>query len=167
MSSAPPSVQIGHGADGIPVYVLDHAPADLPPVHGRDLAAAWDAARDAALHRARGSARLFRFRQADGTFTDLVLRDRDAACWAGATAAGHGLQTAYGVSLCLRLLALVELLARARALHGLLTWRRGGAELHPSLLRAAATAPLTDDARFDEAHFRARLGPSHSLGAIA
>ena len=168
MSLAQPSVQIGQGPDGAPVYVFDHPPADLPPVHGRDLAAAWDAARQAALHAARGCHRHFRFRHPDGSVTDLALHDRDAACWAGATAAGHGLQTAYGVSVCLRLLALVDLLARTRALHALLTWRRGGAELHPALLRAAATAPLTDDARFDEVRFRAWLGPAlPSLGASA
>ena len=167
-SMAQPTVQVAHGPDGTPVYLLDHPPTDLPPVHGRDLAAAWDAAREAALHAARGSARRFRFRHADGSFTDLALHDRDAACWTAAAAAGHGLQTAYGVSLCLRLLALVDLLGRARALHGLLQWRRGAAELHPSLLRAAATAPLTNDARFDEARFRARLGPAPlPLGAFA
>lgn len=168
MPDAQPSVQLAQGPDGTPLYLLDHSPAELPPVHGRDLLAAWDAARDAALRTARGTARRFRFRHADGSFTDLALQDRDAACWAGASAAAHGLQTAYGVSLCLRLLALVDLLARTRALHGMLTLRRGGAELHPALLRAAATAPLTNDARFDEAPFRARLGPAFpSLGALA
>jgi hypothetical protein len=35
--------------------------------------------------------------------------------------------------------------------------QRDGAELHPSLLRAAATAPLTAEARFDEPGFRSRL----------
>jgi hypothetical protein len=34
---------------------------------------------------------------------------------------------------------------------------RDGAEFHPALLRAAATQPLTQDARFDEAGFRLRL----------
>ena len=35
--------------------------------------------------------------------------------------------------------------------------QRDGAELHPSLLRAAATTPLTAEARFDETGFRSRL----------
>jgi len=34
---------------------------------------------------------------------------------------------------------------------------RDGAEFQPALLRAAASQPLTHDARFDEAGFQARL----------
>jgi hypothetical protein len=62
------------------------------------------------------------------------------------------------LSLCLRLLALIDLLTRARWAGGLLHLAADGAELHPALVRAAATMPLTAEARFDEAQFRARLG---------
>jgi hypothetical protein len=58
---------------------------------------------------------------------------------------------------CLRLLALVDLLARVRWADSLCVLQRDGAELHPSLLRAAATAPLTAEARFDETAFRSQL----------
>ena len=79
-----------------------------------------------------------------------------------------GLQSLYGLSLCLRLLALVDLLARARWADGFCQVRRGGAELHPALLRAAASAELTNDARFDETRFRACLtAVSAPNGAIA
>jgi hypothetical protein len=65
------------------------------------------------------------------------------------------MHTCYGLSLCLRLLALVDLLARARWAAPLFRLRRGGAEFDPALLRAAATAPLNREARFDETAFRA------------
>lgn len=151
------SLHIGQALDGTLTYLVDRPPAALPPVHGRDLAAAWDAARDAALGAVWGTGRRFRFRQPDGTFTDLALHDRDARCWAGAVEMTAGLQTLYGLSLCLRLLALVDLLARASWTNSLCQLRRNGAELHPALLRAAASVELTNDARFDETSFRAGL----------
>ena len=159
----PPQVQAAQMPDGTEVHLLDHPPGDLPPVYARDLAAAWDAARHAALQARHGTARQFRFRHPDGTTTALALNDQDAACWAGATA--QGLQTTYGVSLCLRLLALVELLARAPALRAYMTLHRTGADLHPALLRAAAAAALNNDARFDEDRIRTHLAllPSGAL----
>ena len=71
--------------------------------------------------------------------------------------APSGLRNSYGLAVCLRLLALVDLLARARWADSLCLLRRDGAELHPSLLGAAASAPLTAEARFDETGFRGRL----------
>jgi hypothetical protein len=62
-----------------------------------------------------------------------------------------------GMSLCLRLLALVDLLAHASWVRPLVRLARDGAEFHPALLRAAASQPLTHEARFDEAGFRLRL----------
>ncbi len=157
MHHAPSPLRVGEAQDGTLTYLVDRSPAALPPVRGRDLSAAWDAARDAATGMMWGVARRFCFRQPDGTVTDLALQDRDARCWAAGVERTAGLQTLYGLSLCLRLLALVDLLARARWTHGLLRLRRNGAELHPALLRMAATAELTNDARFDETRFRAGL----------
>ena len=68
-----------------------------------------------------------------------------------------GLRNSYGLAVCLRLLALVDLLARVRWADSLCPLKRDGAELHPSLLGVAASEPLTADARFDEAGFRSRL----------
>jgi hypothetical protein len=142
---------------GIVTYLVDAPPESLPPVRLRDIAAAWESARSAACAAAWGSARLFRFRHADGSLTDLALADADACCWAGAVDETTGMHTSYGLSLCLRLLALVDLLARERWPAPLVRLRRGGAELDPALLRAAAIAPLNREARFDETHFRALL----------
>lgn len=159
MIDGPPraALHVGQALDGTVTYYVDRLPAALPPVRGRDLAAAWDAARGAALGAMWGAARRFCFRDAEGRVTELALQDRDARCWAGAVDLTTGLQTLYGLSLCLRLLALVELLATAGWTRGLCQMRRDGAELHPALLRAAAEAELTNDARFDETRFRAGL----------
>jgi hypothetical protein len=151
------SVRIGAGPDASLTYFVALPPEDLPPVHGRDLERAWNAARDAALAERWSVARFFRFQRPDGSYGDLVLADRDACCWAGAVDGTVGLRNSYGLSVCLRLLALVDLLARVRWADSLCRLQRDGADLHPSLLRAAASAPLTAEARFDESGFRSRL----------
>ena len=112
-------------------------------MHRRDLERAWYAARDAALAQRWGVVRFFRFQRPDGSYGDLALADRDACCWADAVDGTVGLRNSYGLSLCLRLLALVDLLARVRWADSLCLLQRDGADLHPSLLRAAASAPLT------------------------
>lgn len=138
------------------IHRLAIAPEGLPAVRGRDLAAAWDAARDAARSADAdwGSSRRFVFDREDGTVTELALTDRDARCWAAGVERVAGLQTSYGASLCLRLLALVDLLARAPWAARLLAFEAGLARLHPALLRLAASTPLSAEARFDEARFR-------------
>jgi hypothetical protein len=151
------SVRIGAGPDGSLTYFVELSPEDLPPVHRRDIERAWYAARDAALAQRWGVARFFRFQRPDGSYGDLALADRDACCWADAVDGMVGLCNSYGLSVCLRLLALVDLLARVRWADSLCLLQRDGADLHPSLLRAAASAPLTAEARFDEAGFRHRL----------
>jgi hypothetical protein len=156
-SEHPPSVHVGVGPDGALTYLVDRPPEDLPPVLRSDLERAWHAAHDAARAKRWGVARGFRFRRDDGSYADLALADRDARCWAGAVDGTVGLRNSYGLSVCLRLLALVDLLARVRWADSLRLLERNGAELHPVLLRTAATTPLTQDARFDETGFRSRL----------
>jgi hypothetical protein len=158
------AIHVGAAPDGTLTYLVDLPPEALPPVRLRDLAAAWEAARATAIAAGEnptgggwGAARLFRFRRADGTHTDLALADQDACCWAGAVDGTVGMHTSYGLSLCLRLLALVDLLARARWAAGLFTLRPDGAEIHPTVLRTAARLPLTQEARFDESGFRAQV----------
>lgn len=156
MESAP-SIRVGTSPDGSVTYLVALPPEALPPVAKRDLELAWHTARRAALGQRWGVIRGFRFNRPDGTHTDLALADPDAACWVGALDLAVGLGTSHGLSLCLRLLALIELLAHARWARPLFTLDRGGADLHPALLRTAATLPLTRDARFDETSFRQRL----------
>ena len=148
-------IRVAVADDGTVTYLVDLPPESLPPVRLRDVAAAWETARTAARSAIWGRARLFRFRRADGGLTDLALADADACCWAGAIDQAAGMHTSYGLSLCLRLLALVDLLARERWAAPLVTLTRAGARLNPALLRAAALAPLNGEARFDETPFRA------------
>jgi hypothetical protein len=151
------TIRIGDGPGGAVTYLVQLPPEALPPVCKRDLERAWYAARDAAIAQDSGAARAFRFTRSDGSHTDLALADRDARCWASAVDRVVGLRSPLGLSLCLRLLALVDLLARAPWVRPLFRLARDGAEFHPALLRAAASQPLTSEARFDEAEFRLRL----------
>jgi hypothetical protein len=153
-----PAIEVAAGANGTLTYLIHGAPPALPPVRRRDLLAAWDHAREAAQRNHASPRRAFRFARPDGTTTDLALSDPDANCWAGAVDRTLGIGSPYGLSVCLRLLALVDLLAAPWA-RGLVALRRGGAELDPVLLRLAAEAKLTEDARFDQSAFRATLNP--------
>ncbi len=144
--------------DGTTGYVVAVPPEELPPVRARDLEAAWDASREAAVREAWDVPRLFRFRRADAAAdTELALADPDACCWAGAVDRTLGLASAYGISVCLRLLALVDLLASAPWARAWFAVRRDGARIDPALLREAASLPLTEQGRLDEALLRARL----------
>ncbi len=159
MTAAPDSrrITVGHAPDGALTYLVDMPPEAMPAATPRDLAAAWDAARSAALAERWGAARLLRFRTREGGHIDLALTDADAGCWAGAVDAMAGLHTLPGMALCLRLLALIDLLATATWARGMLRLQRDGAELEPALLHAAATLPLGPDARFDPARVRVAL----------
>ena len=48
MQHTPAPIKVGRTRDGTVAYFVDLPPEALPPVLGRDLAAAWEAARDAA-----------------------------------------------------------------------------------------------------------------------
>ena len=167
---SPPVIRVGAGPDGSLTYWVELPPESLPPVTSRDLERAWYAARRAALAEQWGTVRVFRFVRPDGAHSDLVLADRDASCWAGALDTIYGMGTSQGLSLCLRLLALVDLLAQSPWALPLMRLARDGAEPDPALWRAAAREPLTPEARFDQTGFRARLNryTSHRLtGASA
>src|ERR1700709_2791838 len=151
------TIRVGGGPDGLMTYLIDLPPEALPSVCKRDLERAWYSAREAALAERQGAVRGFRFTRPDGSHTDLALSDRDARCWVGAVDRTVGIASTTGLSLCLRLLSLIYLLAHAPWARSLFPLARDGPEFHPALLRAAASQPLTRDARFDEAGFQVRL----------
>lgn len=155
---APPPIRVATTPGGPVTYLVYLSPEALPPVRSGDLADAWGAAREAAAGSEWGTARAFRFLQDDGETLDLVLSDEDACCWAAAVDHTAAIQTTYGLSLCLRLLALIDLIARAPWLGAFCRIGRAGAALDPALVRAAATVPLTRQAAFDERRFRIQLG---------
>ena len=166
-SDSPPTaagVRMAEAASGARTYLVDLPPEALPPVRPRDLHATWDNARGAALSQQWGRPLMLRFRRpAPAPATDLALADADACCWAAAVDMTVGLATPYGMSLCLRLLALVDLLPRAPWAQPLVAINRDGAAIHPALLRAAAQTPLAPDASFDAAALRAILQQEAAL----
>ena len=152
-----PPVELVTDRHGIMNYHVRMPPDGLPPVRSGDLEESWDAARRAAADSVWGEPRLFRFRADGADPVDLALTDADAACWAEAIDAGWGLHTAYGLSLCLRLLGLVALLSDSAALRALCPLSRAGAALDPALIRAAATVPLSARGDLDESCVCAHL----------
>lgn len=129
-------------------------PAALPAVAPAALEAAWEVARAAADAGLWGPARLLVFSDQ----ASIALTDPDAACWAEAMARHVGLDSLPGLSLCLRLLALVDVLGRAAWLRGMFSLGPDGAEFHPALLAAAAAAPLAATGGFEDGALRGMLG---------
>jgi hypothetical protein len=157
------AIDVGEAEDGTLTYSVAQPPEALPPVRPRDLELAWDRARAAALAARFGAPRRFRFRRPDGDVTDLALTDRDARCWAASLDTEDSIATVTGLSLCLRLLALVDLLTRARWAADLVRIGREGAEIDANLWHLAATAPLTREARFDETFLRGQIARHRAL----
>ncbi len=151
------AIRTAEGPTGEILHLVPHAAGALPAVTKRDLEQAWEAARGAAERPLAPRARVIRFAQgADGKL-DLLLNDRDAASWADAVDRLADLSTAHGISVCLRLLALVELMGRAAWARAWFTLSRAGLEFHPGLLQAAALSPLTETGGFAETALRALL----------
>ena len=162
-------IRVARAPDGALTYTLALAPSALPPVTPRALQHAWDTARDAVRQADRrrhpalpdpiwpdasasrfGPPRLLLFQPADAEPTRLAIADRDASAWADAIDSAHGLDSLQGMALCLRLLALVDAMARLKWLVPMFSFSGGGIMLHPALLAAAATMSLDAAARFDE-----------------
>lgn len=139
----------------------EHPLSALRAVAVPDLMEAWDAATAAALSGERASTDEvggFVFALVGGGERRIVLSDPDALCWAAAVDRLFGLDSEQGVAICFRLLALIAALSAAEwAQHLLEADPEGGLALHPSLLRAAARLPLSDDGRFDLAAMHAEI----------
>ncbi|MDO9708322.1 hypothetical protein [Paracraurococcus lichenis] len=153
----PGPIRVARTPAGALTYAVPIPPERLPAVEAADLLAAWSLARRAAGLELWGPPRLLRFARPDGEATEIAIADADAGCWAEAVDAGYGLATLPGLALCLRLLALVEVLGRVPALAPLFDVGPDGIDLHPALLDAAARLPLDAGARFDEAAIRRLL----------
>ncbi|WP_233256315.1 hypothetical protein [Falsiroseomonas bella] len=151
------AIRVAEDAHGALAYAIPCPPERLPAVRPEALLAAWDAARAGAAAGRWGPARTLVFRRANAEPTVLAIADRDARCWAEAVDRGAGLCTLAGLALCLRLLALVEVMGRAEWLIGLFDVTPQGVDLHPALLRAAAGMPLDAGARFDAEELRRLL----------
>ena len=146
-------VDRGDGPGGEIRLALSEPPSALPCVTKRDLEQAWEIAQAGGVP-AMGAPRI---RFAAQPPVELVLEDRDAAAWVSAVERGIGLSSAYGVSVCLRLLALVALMAQAGWVRDWFALGRAGTEIRPELLRAAALVRLNESGGFDETAIRALL----------
>lgn len=169
----PNTIRVARAPDGALTYALPLAPQAVPPVTPRALLNAWETAREAVRMAERrhhpavldpiwpdagnlrwGPPRTLVFQPAGGEPTQLAIADRDASAWADAIDSAHGLESLQGMSLCLRLLALVDALSRMKWLAPLFTISASGISFNPSLLAAAATMALDAGARFDEGGLR-------------
>jgi hypothetical protein len=162
--SAPP-IRVAEDAGGALAYAVPCPPESLPAVRPDALLAAWKAARAGAAAGRWGPPRTLMFHRDDAEPTVLAIADRDARAWAEAVDRDADLGTLPGLALCLRLLALVEVLSRAGWLAPLFEVTAEGIELHPELLGAAAAMPLDAGARFDAEALRRLL--SRGLAARA
>ena len=152
------SIRVARTETGAIAYLVPVSPDRLPAVPPGDLIRAWNVARHGAVQRQWGTPRFLRFAQQGGREpTEIAIADPDAGAWTEAIDRAFGLETLMGLSLCLRLLALVEVLTRAARLEPFFDVTPGGVDLHPSLLAAAADLPLDSAARFDEAALAKRL----------
>lgn len=160
-----PAIRVAEDAEGGLAYAIPCPPEALPAVAPRALGAAWRAAHRQARAGAWGPPRTLLFAREDAPPSALALADRDARAWAEAVDRDADLATLGGLALCLRLLALIDVMARAAWLRPFYEFGPEGAELHPALLGAAATLPLDAAARFDAEALRRLL--SRGLAARA
>jgi len=153
----PDAIRVARAPNGVLTYAIPLPPERLPAVPPRKLLAAWALARQAAAQERWGAPRTLLFRRPDGSPSEIAIADPDAGAWAEAIDDAIGLGTLTGLSLCLRLLALVEAMGRLPWLAALFEVTPEGVDLHPALLSVAAAMPLDAGARFDEAGLRRLL----------
>jgi hypothetical protein len=150
-------IRVAEDAEGGLAYAVPCPPEALPAVTPAALRQAWRAAREGARQGGFGPPRTLLFARAGAAPSRLALADRDARAWAAAVDRDAGLATLEGLALCLRLLALIEVMAREPRLRPWFALGGEGVELHPALLGAAAALPLDAAARFDAAALAALL----------
>ncbi|GAB0113302.1 hypothetical protein [Acidisoma sp. C75] len=162
-----PPVEVLDPGAGPVLYRVAVPPAEMPPVPVHALEGALDAARSAARQGGETRPRRFRFAAPGGAVADFTISDRDARFWAQAVDRTADLGTLGGLSLCLRLLALVDLLGTAPWAARYLRASPDGPRMDRGLLRAAARTNLTEEARFNEASFRRNLPLAQAGGTPA
>ena len=149
---------------------LDIAPEQLPGVNPSELVQAWKAATigaEAGMVLQPGDIEGVEFRWPEGQ-ARFVFADLDAASWAAALDRLYGLDNLRGLAILFRLLALIDVMARAKWLRPL--FRLGqddGVTVDPDLLRVASAQPLTASARFEAEALRKALGDRVAQPALA
>ena len=125
----------------------------LPPVGISDLGKAWEVASMAAedgLVTEDTDPEGVVFKDKYGDAIQLEFDDFDALCWATAINRSYGLTTVKGLSLCLRMLALYQVMAESPWALTFFTFdRKNRLKIDKALMAAAAVTQLTADGRFD------------------
>ncbi len=143
------------------LFQLPFPPEALPAVEPSQIARAWQAATLAAetgllLQAGDIEGVIFKWEAGEAKF---MFADLDASCWAAALDRLFGLKNTTGIAVLFRLLALIDLIARAPWIRPLVRLgHQDGVLLDPDVLYLAAGQPLTPSARFDAAIFRDKLG---------
>lgn len=139
--------------DGRTMITAQFGPQDLPAVRSAELSDTWataSASADTAFHMGASDPEGVIFQGENSHLVEFEFDDYDALCWATAIHRSFDLTTIKGLSLCFRMLALYQLMARNHWARELFTFdRRNSLKIDKALLSAAAVTPLCEDGSFD------------------
>lgn len=151
-----------HLDDGRIMISAPFGACDLPSVRSIDLNSAWQTASEASeatFDRGESSPEGVLFHTETGDIIDFEFDDYDALCWAAAIHHTFDLTTIRGLSLCFRMLALYQLMAKQNWARPLFTFdRRKNLKIDKALLSAAAITPLLENGTFDGETIRREIG---------
>lgn len=161
------TLQIQRLNDGRAMISCPFCVSNLPPVRSTDLQAAWETASIASENNLKTTEN-----DPDGVIFETKLRqpidfefdDYDALCWATAIHRSYDLTTLRGLSLCFRMLALYQLMAKNAWSRGLFSFDRSNTlKIDKGLLAAAAVTNLGEDGAFDAEEIRNQTGTARML----
>lgn len=157
--------------DGRMMINAQFGPQDLPAVRTAELSDTWataSASAETAFHMLDNDPEGIVFHGKDGRLMEFEFDDYDALCWAIAIHRSFDLTTIKGLSLCFRMLALYQLMAKKHWARGLFTFdRRNNLKIDKALLSAAAITPLSEDGSFNGETIRRETGAEHLSGPKA
>lgn len=148
--------------DGRTMISASFRVSDLPAVRSIDLNFAWEtasAATEDRFQRDENDPEGIIFDTQGGDLIEFKFDDYDALCWATAIHRSFELTTLRGLSLCFRMLALYQLMAKYNWARTLFSFdRRKSLWIDKALLSAAAITPLLEDGTFNSEDIRRETG---------
>ncbi|NKB45295.1 MAG: hypothetical protein GKS03_13565 [Alphaproteobacteria bacterium] len=154
------SLDLSQDSDGSTMVCAPFPAQDLPPVGLSDIRRAWETASKAAemgLELRENDPDGVVFQDKLGAPVQVKFDDFDAHCWATAIHRSFNLATVKGLSVCFRMLALYQLMAKSPWARPLFSFdRKNGLRIDKGLL--AAAAPLNVDGLFDSENIREETG---------
>lgn len=153
--------------DGSTMVCAPFPAQELPPVGLSDISRAWETASKAAemsIKMGENDPDGVFFRDEKGASIQVRFDDFDAHCWATAIHRTFNLATIKGLSICFRMLALYQLMAKNPWARPLFSFdRKNRLRIDKGLMAAAAATPLNVDGLFDPDHIRRETGTSGSI----